>query len=246
MRQWCVTGVLLLLVAVASSAVGEGIEDIRWTLGPDFPALRKGGALGVVGGKVISACGMEQPWCEAKTAYLLDPLNPLTTTLGVTNVSFVAQVVEWIPELLYEVLQAGFRHKGFSFIRILQRCPHFMQDIYTKLMTDPANVMLLTHENGMPISDGIARLYKTQEEHDPRDLQRARELSAMQDKVPIGILYQNPDVPTYDDLRSPERAPTIEQRQDLLESAFDKFGIFPTSNIEVITGGNGDGSGGSK
>ena len=121
-----------------------------------------------------------------------------------------------------------------------------MQDIYTKLMTDPANVMLLTHENGMPISDGIARLYKTQEEHDPRDLQRARELSAMQDKVPIGILYQNPDVPTYDDLRSPERAPTIEQRQDLLESAFDKFGIFPTSNIEVITGGNGDGSGGSK
>jgi 2-oxoglutarate ferredoxin oxidoreductase subunit beta len=157
-------------------------------------------------------------------------------------VSFVAQVVEWIPELLYEVLKLGFKHKGFSFIRILQRCPHFMQDIYTNLMTDPANILLLTHDDGMPISDGIARLYKSQELHDPTDIQRAREISAMQDKVPIGILYRNPDVPTYDEIRAPERAPTIGQRQDLLESAFDKFGIFPTSNIEVISGGNGDGA----
>ena len=151
--------------------------------------------------------------------------------------------VEWIPELLYEVLKAGFKHKGFSFIRVLQRCPHFMQDIFTQLMTDPANVLLLTHEDGMPVSDGIARLYKTQEEHDPSDIQRAREISAMHDKVPIGILYRNPNVPTYDEIRAPERAPTIDQRQDMLESAFDKFGIFPTSNIEVMSGGNGDGSG---
>lgn len=172
----------------------------------------------------------------------VEPINPLTATLGITNVSFVAQVVEWIPELLYEVIKAGFHHKGFAFIRVLQRCPHFMQDIFTKLMTDPANILLLTHDDGIPISEGIARLYKSQEVHDPSDIQRAREISAMQDKVPIGILYRNPNVPTYDDIRAPERAPTIEQRQDLLESAFDKFGIFPTSNFEVISGGNGDGA----
>jgi 2-oxoglutarate ferredoxin oxidoreductase subunit beta len=184
-------------------------------------------------------------WKTSTTPYgsKLHPLNPLTATLGVTNVSFVAQVVEWIPEVLYDVLRMAFRHRGFSFVRVLQRCPHFMPDIYSKLMTDPNNIMLLSHEDGLQISEGISRLYKTQEEHDPMDLQRAREIAALQDKVPIGILYRNPSVPTYDDLRAPDRAPTVEQREDMLNSAFDKFGIFPNTNLEVVSGGNGDGTG---
>lgn len=182
-------------------------------------------------------------WKTNTTPYgaVLEPINPLCTTLGITNVSFVAQVVEWIPELLYDVLRQAFFHKGFSFVRVLQRCPHFMQDIYAKLMTDPANVLLLKHEDGMRISEGIGRLYKSQEEHDPSDIQRARQISAMRDKVPIGILYRNRNVPTYDALKAPERAPTTEQREELLDSAFDKFGIFPTKQFEVISGGNGDG-----
>ena len=50
----------------------------------------------------------------------LEPLNPLTVTLGVQNVSFVAQAVDWIPELLYGILSAAFKHKGLSFVRVLQ------------------------------------------------------------------------------------------------------------------------------
>ena len=34
----------------------------------------------------------------------LDPLNPLSVTLGVANVSFVAQAVDWIPGLLYDII----------------------------------------------------------------------------------------------------------------------------------------------
>ncbi|MBT3334559.1 MAG: 2-oxoglutarate oxidoreductase, partial [Rhodospirillaceae bacterium] len=34
----------------------------------------------------------------------LPPLNPLSTTLGVANVSFVAQAVDWIPETLYDII----------------------------------------------------------------------------------------------------------------------------------------------
>jgi len=41
----------------------------------------------------------------------LKALNPLTTTLGITNASFVAQVVEWIPELLYDVIRQAL-HPG--------------------------------------------------------------------------------------------------------------------------------------
>jgi len=53
----------------------------------------------------------------------LDALQPLSVTLGVQNVSFVAQAVDWIPEVLYDIVSKAFHHKGFSFVRIVQRCP---------------------------------------------------------------------------------------------------------------------------
>ncbi|MBA1331259.1 2-oxoglutarate oxidoreductase, partial [Candidatus Endoriftia persephone str. Guaymas] len=54
---------------------------------------------------------------------LLPPLNPLTTTLSISNVSFVAQVPDWNPPMLYETIKAAHQHRGTSFVRILQRCP---------------------------------------------------------------------------------------------------------------------------
>lgn len=165
----------------------------------------------------------------------LRALNPLTTTLGVTNASFVAQMVEWLPELLYDVIRQAYHHKGFAFIRILQRCPHFMPDLFTSLLDDPSRLMLLRHEDGVQVSDAVGRLLKTQEEHDPSNLHRARELAEMQDRVPIGILYRNESVARYEDLRRPARLSTGEDRKRLLEKTFDKFGIFP-DGYEVTTG----------
>ena len=157
----------------------------------------------------------------------LRALNPLTVTLGITNVSFVAQVVEWIPELLYDVIRQAYHHNGFAFIRILQRCPHFMPNIFSSLLGDPRNLMLLRHENGMRASDAIAKLYSTHEAHDPADLNRAREIAEIEDRVPVGILYRNESVVRYEDTRRPKRAPSWEQNQAVLEGAFDKLGIFP-------------------
>ena len=51
----------------------------------------------------------------------LEGLNPLTVTLGVQNVSFVAQAVDWIPEVLYDIIRAAYHHRGMSFVRIMQR-----------------------------------------------------------------------------------------------------------------------------
>ncbi|HWP40056.1 MAG TPA: kelch repeat-containing protein, partial [Tepidisphaeraceae bacterium] len=45
------------------------IADITWTLGPDHPTYRKGGALGFVGGMVVSAAGVEYPWAESSETY---------------------------------------------------------------------------------------------------------------------------------------------------------------------------------
>ena len=67
----------------------------------------------------------------------LEPLNPLSVTLGVANVSFVAQAVDWIPELLYAIVSQAFHHKGFSFVRVLQRCPEFLPDLFEPFLKNP-------------------------------------------------------------------------------------------------------------
>lgn len=168
----------------------------------------------------------------------LRALNPLTATLGVTNVSFVAQVVEWIPDLMYDVLKAAFDHKGFSFIRILQRCPHFVPDLFTSLLNDPKNVLFLKHENGVAPSEAISKLYTTQEEHDPSNLDRAREIADMDDRVPVGILYRDNSIPRYEDLRRPGRLPSWEQTETVLNRAFDTVSIDPRPVLRK--GDNGD------
>ncbi|MCB0315793.1 MAG: 2-oxoglutarate oxidoreductase, partial [Calditrichaeota bacterium] len=159
----------------------------------------------------------------------LDALNPTLTTLSVTNVSFVAQVVEWIPEVLHNVIKAAYHHHGFAFIRIMQRCPHFTPTIFNELLQKPDNIMMLTHPNGLQLSEGVGKLYKNQQEHDPSDMVKAREYATLSDKFAVGILYQNENVPCYEDIRRPKRIFTPEMRQEALEKEFDKFSVQPAS-----------------
>ena len=104
----------------------------------------------------------------------LSPLNPLSVTLGITNASFVAQTVDWNPMHVYATLQAAHRHQGLSFVRILQRCPHYMADEFESLQQDPSRVLLLTHPDGIAVDREVAAIYKNREEHDPRNLSAAR------------------------------------------------------------------------
>ena len=157
----------------------------------------------------------------------LDALNPLTVTLGVQNAWFVAQAVDWIPEVLYEIISAAFHHKGFSFVRIIQRCPEFMPGEFEAWLNDTQRTMLLTHEDGLQPSAAIGRLYRNQLRHDPSDIDRAREIASSTDPVPVGILYRNPEIPCYDELRRAGTQRTPEMVQVGLESEFDKFTVWP-------------------
>ena len=161
----------------------------------------------------------------------LEALNPLTVTLGVQNVSFVAQAVDWIPEVLYDIVSAAYHHKGLSFVRILQRCPEFMAGAFDPWMQDPQRTQLLTHPNGLKVSAGLARVYKNQLEHDPMDIDRAREIASDQDPIPVGILYRNPEVPCYEDIRrggQPLRTP--ERVKTGFNAELDKFTIWPNDD----------------
>lgn len=137
----------------------------------------------------------------------LEALQPLTVTLGIQNVSFVAQAVDWMPDVLYSIVSAAFHHRGFSFVRIVQRCPEWLPTLHQSSMQDPSHVRLLT-------------------DHDSSDLARAREVASIVDPIPVGILYRNPDVPCYEDVRTgPPRTPELIRAG--LEAEFDKFTVWP-------------------
>lgn len=163
----------------------------------------------------------------------LEPLNPLTVTLGVQNVSFVAQAVDWIPELLYEIVKAAYHHPGFAFVRVLQRCPEWLPGMWDPFVQDPKRTRILTHERGLTPSAALARTYTEQAVHDPLDLDAARRIASTMDPIPVGILYRNPEVPRYEELRRSAKARTPEYIGAGLEAEFDKFTVWPEARTQV-------------
>ncbi len=155
----------------------------------------------------------------------LDALNPLTVSLGVSNVSFIAQAVDWIPETLYEIVKAAYHHKGFSFVRIIQRCPEWLPKSLDPWLQDPERVQLLHHANGLQISQGLSRVYKNQVEHDPLDIHRAREIASNTDIIPVGILYQNREVACYEDTRHSGALRTVEAIKKNFNAELDKYSV---------------------
>ena len=157
----------------------------------------------------------------------LEALNPLTVTLGVQNVSFVAQAADWIPEVLFDIVKAAYHHKGLSFVRIIQRCPEWLPKSLDPWMHDPNKVLLLNHENGLHPSAGLSRVYKNQQEHDPLNIDRAREIASNTDIIPVGILYRNPAVPCYEDLRQTDKLRTPDLTRAGLNAELDKYTVWP-------------------
>jgi 2-oxoglutarate/2-oxoacid ferredoxin oxidoreductase subunit beta len=157
----------------------------------------------------------------------LEAFDPLQATLGMSNLSFVAQAADWIPELLYKIISAAHKHHGFSFIRILQRCPEFLENRWEPCIQDPDRMQILTHDKGIQLSPALSRVYRNQDQHDPADLVEARRIVGTSERLPIGIIYQNPDVPCYEDLRKPDRLYTPEFIEKGLDQELDKFTVWP-------------------
>jgi 2-oxoglutarate ferredoxin oxidoreductase subunit beta len=153
----------------------------------------------------------------------LAALNPLSATLGVTNASFVAQTADWVPAHLYATLRAAYRHHGFSFVRILQRCPQYTAPLFNEAVRDPNLTEVLKHEDGIVVPE-LDGLYKHHTRHDPSDLDAARSLAEDDSKVRLGLFYRNEALPRYDDLRR-QPSYTAEEKIKLLESELDRYGV---------------------
>ena len=159
---------------------------------------------------------------QPKGSYL-PALNPIEMALGVTNASFVAQTAEWVPAHLFATLRAACRHDGFAFVRILQRCPVYTPGIYQLAVQTPDLIEFLVHDDGVTVPE-LERTYKNRIPHDPSDLNRARELATVGERVRLGVFYRDESKPKYEDIRRvPAR--TAKERMGLLNAELDKYAV---------------------
>ncbi len=157
---------------------------------------------------------------------VLPPINVARTTLGFPNVSFVARTVDWNPLHLYQTLLTASRHKGTSFVHVLQRCPTYTPNIFDEWRQNPDLTSLLVHPDGIEADDSIRRMYKNQVEHDPSDLSEALRLASLgEGKLAIGLLYRNPEAPCYDELSIAGLGTAREKKLAAIERELDRFAI---------------------
>jgi len=173
----------------------------------------------------------------------LQPLNPLTVIMGITNVSFLAQTATWLPIHLYETISYAFEHKGLSFVRILQRCPAFSEKLYGEGASE-IPVAILESDDGISV-DSYSRKMGTVVKHNYENMGLAQAVARKDYKEfkgnlgnsndltlaenitePIGLIYRNKNLPTYEKIRY-DQVITKEPEEKLkdMEAELDKYTI---------------------
>jgi len=153
----------------------------------------------------------------------LPALNPIEATLGITNASFVAQTAEWMPAHLYATLEAAYQHKGFAFVRILQRCPVFTGDLYQDAVRNPDMIEMLEHPDGIEVPD-LHQIYQNVARHDPRNMDAARELAEKTDRIRVGVFFRDESRPRYEETRHLPLHTTGE-KIEILNDELDKYAV---------------------
>jgi 2-oxoglutarate ferredoxin oxidoreductase subunit beta len=155
----------------------------------------------------------------------LPPLNPLTATLGISNVSFVAQTIDWNPMHLHATLEAAYHHKGFSFVRILQRCPTYSAGVYEEMQKDPSLLTLLTGGDSPELEPDMAKTFPNHEAHDSRDIDAARQVASRVSPLPIGVLFRDPDRHRYEEITAVGIGTPASARLEALQRELDRFAV---------------------
>lgn len=107
-----------------------------------------------------------------------NPLNPLSLAIS-QDISFVACSLAQDIEKTAEIIKEGIKHKGFSFILLLQPCVSF----------NKVNTYQWFRENS----------FELKEDWDPKNKEEAFKIVLNSEKFPLGIIYKN-EKKTYEEL----------------------------------------------
>ena len=153
----------------------------------------------------------------------MPPLSPISVVLGIANRSFVAQTIDWNPPHLYATIKAAYEHQGTSFVRVLQRCPHFTSHIFAAAQEDLSQVLLMDHPAGVALEEPMKRLFPNRMAHDPSKLSEARDLAEREDCYPIGVFYKNENAFRYDQTTQVGLGTGPSEKLAAINKALDRF-----------------------
>jgi len=139
-------------------------------------------------------------------------VNPIALALA-AGASFVARGFSNDPKHLTQTISKAIQHKGYALVDVLQPCI-----TYNKINT------------GAWYKE---RVYKLDDEagYDPHDYDAAWEKGKEWDeRIPIGVIYQEQDRPTYEEQVSelqagPLARQSVVRDRDLLEATCTRFGV---------------------
>ena len=135
------------------------------------------------------------PTQSQPTGSLLEPINPVTFALG-AGASFVASTAEWLNKHFVDTLDAAYKHPGFSFVHVAQRCPKFNPSAWN--FHDSSWMTFLTHnENGIGYDEKSAKDGNIIE-HDASNLDMAYSHAKQVPNI-FGLIYKQ-EKPMYDKL----------------------------------------------
>ncbi len=108
----------------------------------------------------------------------VDPFNPIAVAIAL-DASFVARSFSGNLRLTIDLIKMAINHKGYALIDILQPCVTF----------NKYNTYQWYKENTYVLPDS----------YDPTDRQAAFKLATDTEKLALGVIYKNPNKPTYEE-----------------------------------------------
>ena len=107
----------------------------------------------------------------------LEPFNPLAVAIAL-DASFVARAFAGDFEQTTDILKKAIEHKGYALVDIFQPCVTFNR----------LNTIQWFKEHTYNLED-----------HDPSDRQKAFEKATETEKLPLGIFYESPQKPAFEE-----------------------------------------------
>ncbi len=156
-------------------------------------------------------------------------VNPIALAL-VSGFTFIARGYSYDVRHLKDLIRKAIEHKGLAFLDVLQPCPTY-NDINTKewyqgLDNDDND----NDKNSEASRKNIPRIYKledagydgmihSEEEVNSKSAQVLQKSNEWGNKIPIGIFYQNEQIPTY---------------QERITSRIDNYMENPPSKQDIL------------
>ncbi len=93
------------------------------------------------------------------------------------------------------------------------------------MQDNPEKFVVLEHENGIKLDDSVKRVFGDVVEHDPRDWLGAMKFARDEEKLPLGLLYWDPDAVVYEDISAKDTGKSDEEKIAAINAAMDAFAI---------------------